>query len=353
MNGIQGSAGNGGLLGTVDMHGMCLIDSCANNNTEVSGSYGIGGLLGMGSLYSQICIEQSSNSGNVKSEYTGAGGIIGTADSLFIMSCSNTADVTGSTSYVSSDQNNGGFGTGGIAGGSGISYIYTCSNEGDITGHTGVGGIIGSTRVALADGSGEILLNNAMTKSCSNTGTVTGQTAVGGICGEAQFGGYAVYNTGSVVATAENSHVGGIVGNTSISVVHNALNSGKVSATNTHCAGGIIGKTTWGAIFASQNIGDMDVKADYAGGIIGLAGNYTMVNYCYNAGMLSNSGSGSTGGIIGEIGDPREWSASDIISCVIGSVECLMAISGPMIAVSGKLIERQIAAVGEGVSAAL
>lgn len=339
----EGSVGAGGLIGVVDMYGICLIDSCTNANTPVSGAYGIGGLLGMGSLYSQVYIQQCANQGNVTADYTGSGGIVGSADSLSVIGCTNTAAVVGGKSYSLSDASNGGYGTGGIAGGTGVSYIYACINKGDINGCIGVGGIIGSTRI----GSDETLFNNTLAKSCGNTGAITGETAVGGICGEAQFGCYAVYNTGTITATTGDSHIGGIVGNTSISVIHNALNTGKISAPDTHCAGGVMGKTTWGVIFASQNLGDINVNADYAGGIVGLAGNYTMVNYCYNAGYLQNSGNGSTGGIIGEIGDPRKWSAMDIVSCVIGSLECAMAFTGPIIASVGKAVKTELELAGE------
>ncbi len=344
----DGSVGAGGLVGVVDMHGMCLLDSCTNKSTSVSGDYATGGLLGMGSMYSQVTIKQSFNHGEVSANYTGAGGMVGTSDSLYVVGCANTASILGGKLCAASDLSNGGFGTGGIAGGSGVSYIYASSNSGDVTGCVGVGGIIGSTRVGAEDP----LFSNTLTKSCSNTGAVTGETAVGGICGEAQFGCYAVYNTGDITVTTGESHVGGIVGNTSIAVVHNALNTGKIVAPDTHCAGGVIGKTNWGAVFACQNLGNMSVKADYAGGVIGLAGNYTMVNYCYNGGFIQNSGNDATGGIVGEIGDPREWSAGDIMSCVIGSVECVLAFVGPMISAVGTAVQAQLKAA-EGTASTL
>ncbi len=339
----KGSVGAGGLVGEVDTYGMILMDSCINISTAVSGAYGIGGLLGAGSLYSQSYLQQCENHATVTSDYTGAGGLVGSVDSLFVLGCLNTGDITGAKAYDGTDKNNGGFGTGGIAGGTGISYIYASSNQGNISGHTGVGGLIGSTRL----GSDELLFNNTLVKSCGNTGHVDGESAVGGICGEAQFGCYAVYNTGEVTARTHDSYVGGIVGNTSIAVVHNALNTGKVSGQNVESAGGVIGKTTWGAIFATQNFGDMDVNANYAGGIVGLAGNYTMVNYCCNTGFIQNSGKGPTGGLVGEIGDPREWSTMNIVNCVLGGVDCVLGILGPVIAVTGEALEGAASTAGK------
>lgn len=345
IKGGAGSVGNGGLIGVVDMKSVLLMDNCINENTDVSGDYAVGGLLGAGSLYSYANVQQSENHASVSSMHTGAGGLVGSADSLFVLACVNSGSILGATQYDPSDKASGGFGTGGIAGGTGMSFIHESKNSGSIKGHTGVGGIIGSTRI----GSDELLFNNTLVKGSSNEGSVEGQTAVGGICGESQFGAYMVYNTGSVTALGADAHVGGIVGNTSIAVVHNVLNDGVVSAASSHCAGGIVGKTTWGAIFACQNYGDMKVSADYAGGVIGLAGNYTMVNYCSNLANIHNSGKGPTGGVIGEIGDPREWSAMDIVGCVLGGVECVMGVAGPLIAVSGDALVKS-AKVFEGVT---
>lgn len=338
-----GSVGAGGLVGEVDTYGMILLDSCVNVSTPVSGAYGIGGLLGVGSLYSQSYLQRCENHAAVTSDYTGAGGLVGSVDSLFVLGCLNTGDITGARAYNTTDESQGGFGTGGIAGGTGMSFIYASTNQGNISGHTGVGGIIGSTRL----GSDELLFNNTLVKSCSNTGSIDGESAVGGICGEAQFGCYAVYNTGEVTAHAQHAYIGGIAGNTSIAVVHNALNTGKVSALSSESAGGVVGKATWGAIFATQNFGDMEVDANYAGGIIGLAGNYTMINYCCNTGFLQNNGKGPTGGLVGEIGDPKEWTAMNIVGCVLGSVECVLGVLGPVIAVTGETLAKATSAVGK------
>lgn len=337
----SGSVGIGGMVGTADMKSVLLMDSCINNSTPVSGDYAVGGILGAGALYSLTAIQQCENYANVTSAYTGAGGIAGSVDSLYVMACRNAGKILGATNYKTSDTGNGGFGTGGIVGGAGVSFIYASGNSGEIQGAIGVGGIIGSTRI----GSDETMLNNTLLRSCSNTAPIKGQTSVGGLCGEAQFGCYKVYNSGDVQATAQSSNVGGIAGNTSIAVAHNALNAGKVTASSGKYVGGVMGKTTWGAVFACQNYGDVDVSADYVGGLIGMAGNKTMVNYCANMGNITNSGKGLTSGLIGEIGDPREWSPIDIVSCVLGSMECVLGIAGPVIAITGEAVESGTAAM--------
>lgn len=333
VKGVDGSLGIGGIIGVVDKRGTLTVDSCAVNSSVVSGDYAVGGIVGVGAKESRINIAQCRNTADVTSCYTGAGGIVGSADSINVSGCENSGKITGSTKYKESDSDNGGFGTGGIVGGAETSYIKFSFNKGEVEGYIGVGGIIGSTRVT------ESIFSNTLLRSCYNEGHIKGNTSVGGLCGEALFGSYQSYNKGTVEATGKGAVVGGIAGNTSVAVAHNTLNSGKVIAPDSHCASGVVGKVTCGALFACQNYGEMDVKADYAGGLAGLAGNYTMVDYCSNFGFIHNSGNGPTGGLIGEIGDPRNWSASDIVSIVIGSTEIVMGVVGPMVAIGGAAFE--------------
>lgn len=324
----SGGMCGGGIVGAADVRSVLLVDSCTNGGTSVSGDYAIGGLVGAGAMSSFASIQQSVNKGAVTSAYTGAGGMIGSADSLYVLACHNEGLIMGAQKYKTSDTENAGFATGGLVGGSGTSCIYSSYNSGIVKGVIGVGGIIGSTRVESD------LYNNTMLRSCYNTGNIEGESAVGGLCGEAQIGSYKSFNQGEVKATASNSYVGGVVGNSPVAILHNTMNAGKVISPSSHCAGGIAGKIAWGALFACQNYGDMDVTADYAGGVVGLAGNYTMVNYCMNMASITNNGKGPTGGVIGEIGDPREWEPIDIVNCVIGASEIALGILGPALTLS-------------------
>lgn len=296
-----GSVAVGGLIGVVDRKGFLSVDSCYNNNTRVSGDYAVGGLVGAGTLYSTINALACNNHGRITARYSGAGG---------------------------------------IAGGTGVAFIYSSFNEGKIEGAIGVGGIIGSTRIGKAGGNlgGELLYNNVLAKDCGNVAAVSGRTSVGGICGEAQFGGYEVVNTGAVSATDNQSTLGGIVGNTSIAVIYNVVNQGTVTAAKAESAGGIVGKTSFGALFGCQNFGTLNVTSTYTGGIAGWVGNYTVANYCFNGGTINDSGNRSTGGIIGEAGDAREWTGMDIAGCVVGAAEIVMGIAGPAISVIGKTL---------------
>ncbi|MGM9844304.1 MAG: hypothetical protein ACI30S_08795 [Muribaculaceae bacterium] len=331
ITGKKGSAAIGGIVGLVDLNARIVIDSCYNKNTNVDGSYGVGGIVGIGSLFSRTSVRGCNNEADVRSGYTGCGGIAGSCDTLYVMSCKNYGKITGCASFTENDNENGGIGSGGIAGGAGRSYFYTCNNYGEVTGHTGVGGILGSTCSSAQNG----YYNNAMMKSCGNEASVSGYTSVGGICGEAQFGCYSVYNTGNITALSQSAIAGGIVGNTSVSVVHNAINSGQVNVTSAECIGGIVGKTTWGTLFACQNSGNINSNAKYLGGIVALAGSQTVVNYCANFGDIESNGKGYVGGIIGEVGDPREWSVLNTITCIIGGIDCALGIIGPTLAVSG------------------
>ena len=331
----SGSAAIGGLVGLADMESKVMIEGCSNMGTAVYGSYGVGGIIGAGSIFSNTTLQTCQNLADIKAEYTGCGGIVGSCDTLMIMSCSNEGTISGALSYSPSDTNNSGIGAGGIAGGTGMAFVYTCTNNGIISGHTGVGGIIGSTCVSREYG----YFNNAMFRSCSNHGSIIGETSVGGICGEAQFGCYGVYNKGDVTGNAENCIVGGIAGNTSVAVIHNSLNAGKVTANKADCVGGVVGKSTWGTIFTTQNFGEVNTTANYVGGIVALAGTQSVLNYCCNAGNITNSGNGITGGLVGEMGDPREWTTMNTINCIIGGIECVLGIAGPVIACTGESLK--------------
>ena len=111
-----------------------------------------------------------------------------------------------------------------------------------------------------------------------------------------------------------------------------------MTAAKAESSGGIVGKTSFGALFGCQNFGTLNVTSTYTGGIAGWVGNYTVANYCFNGGTINDSGNRSTGGIIGEAGDAREWTGMDIAGCVVGAAEIVMGIAGPAISVIGKTL---------------
>ena len=325
------SAAVGGILGAVDMHARTLLSDCAAESVDISCGMNGGGLLGGGALYSSVTATNVENKGgNIRTLYSGAGGIIGTADTLQVVAAKNIAEITGSTS---GDGSGPAIGVGGIAGGAGFSWFTACENSGHISGKEGVGGIIGSTRIK-GSATESFLYNQAYLRHCSNTASVSGTSMVGGLIGEAQAGAESVYNTASVTGS---DYIGGICGNSSIGAIQNAVNTGAVSGRS--YVGGVLGKTTWGSLINDQNLGKVSASSGISGGVLALGGNNTMVHYCSNFGTVTSDGSFSTGGIVGEIGDPREWTATNIVECIVGSMEIVMGFAGPVLAIVEETVE--------------
>ncbi len=324
ISGPATSAAVGGILGATDMYARTLLASCSVSGGSLSGGMNIGGITGGAGRFSSIMISACENSAPVTSILSGTGGIIGTADTLQVVGCTNTARIAGLTGAQGS---NPGIGTGGIAGGSGFSWITGSRNTGEVSGIEGVGGIIGSTRIKGSE-TESFVYNQSVLRYCSNSAPVTGTRFVGGAIGEAQAGGYAVCNSGSVSGT---DYVGGICGVASVAVLHNTVNSAPVKGSR--YIGGILGKCTWGSLAINQNIADVTASNGHAGGVVSLAGNNSIINYCSNFGTVIGPSSAPVGGIVGEIGDPRKWTALNVVECVVGSLEIVMSVAGPVLAV--------------------
>ncbi|MDE6793047.1 MAG: hypothetical protein K2J48_08205 [Muribaculaceae bacterium] len=333
IKGSDQSVSVGALLGAADMHTRVFFQNCNSTDNKVQATYNAGGIVGGGGLYSSIVLNSCRNSSSVTSDYSGAGGLVGSSDTIQAASSSNIGKIIGGSHYDTSDKKNSGIGAGGLIGGVGTATLLSCSNSGEVSGHTGVGGLVGSSRVKGGDKEA-YMFNNIMLRYCYNEGEVKGTDCVGGLTGEGQTGTYAVFNKGNV---SGSRYVGGIAGNTSIAVTHNAINLGTVSGKD--YVAGIVGKTTFGSLALDHNYGSVTATGSNLGGICGLAGNNTIIHYCGNFGNLDYSGNGYVGGIVGEIGDPREWTAMNITECVIGGAEIVMSILGPVMAASGHAIE--------------
>ncbi len=332
LTGSDGSVGIGGLIGMVDMQSRAYFHDCSSSSNTIIGGYNVGGLAGGAGLYSSIIFSNCNNYSPISSDYSGAGGLIGTCDTIQIAACSNSARIQGALKYKSGDKNNSGIGTGGIAGGVGTATVSASNNSGVISGYAGVGGLVGSSRIKGSD-TEAYMYNNVMFRYCNNVGSVKGTECAGGLVGEAQAGTYAVYNLAEVSA---DRYAGGIAGCTSIAVIHNAINSGKV--TGKDYIAGVVGKTQFGSLALNQNFGEVNITGSHGGGVTALAGNNTIIHYCSNYGKINSTGNGPTGGLVGEIGDPRKWTAMNTAECVIGSMEVIMGFVGPLMAVSGHSI---------------
>lgn len=321
----------GGILGCVDLNSVAMISSCIVDNTSIAATINAGGIVGGTGLYTLLSINdcKTTSSCSVTSDYSGAGGMVGSCDTLQIYGCQNEAPVIGSRLYNPAESGTAGFGTGGLVGGSTLSYITASVNKGSVSGYTGVGGIIGSTRAA---GSGTesdpMLFNNTYLRYCGNEGDVSGNNNVGGLCGEAQFGCYAGYNTGNV--TGKEDYVSGGVGNTSLAVAHNTVNTGNISGKN--FVSGIVSKTEFGSVAFSQNYGSVTAKSgsSHVGGVCAIATNYSVFHHSGNFGKVS--GYGNVGGIVGELGHVDDVSGLTIATSVMVIADLTTSFFvGPMI----------------------
>lgn len=333
VSGNTTSAALGGILGAADMYTRTLLANCTVKGGSVSGAMNAGGLMGGSGIYSSTSISGCTNSASVTTAYSGAGGIVGTADTLQVAACTNTAAIKGATAAGNSPDGIPGIGTGGLVGGAGMAWISSSTNSGPVAGLDGVGGIIGSTRIRGSE-SESFVYNQAYLRYCFNSGSVTGSDFVGGAIGEAQAGTYAVGNTADV---SGKRYVGGICGNSSIAVIHNAVNSGAVRGEK--YIAGIVGKTTWASLALDQNNGPVTASTGHAGGIAALCGNNTVIHYCSNRNSISAPSDKPVGGIVGEVGDPRKWTGMNIAECVVGSLEVVMAFVGPALAVTEAAVD--------------
>lgn len=315
----------GGIAGMVDPNVNLWIDSCSVEDCTINGAIAVGGILGGGTVYSMTQITNSHNRNTkVTASYNCAGGIVGYADTLYVYSCSNNGSIKGAASTTAPPGNlpaNSIYnvGAGGIAGGSGLSTIISSRNSGTVQGSRGVGGIIGSTLVTTQP---KTYYNNTFIGFCSNSGNINGDSYIGGLCGEAQLGAYKSYNEGMI--EANSSFAGGILGFAPLASITNTANFNKVIASS--YSGGIAGSILAGSLGINTNLGEVASYHEYAGGMIGRAGNTLAMNYCSNFAPIS--GSSYLGGMIGEVGDARKWTIMDGVSLGFATFELASTLVG-------------------------
>lgn len=314
---IKGNTGVGGVVGMSDRLLVLRVDSCetSESTTVAASHYGAGGILGGGVTYSSVVLGGCVNRASVAGGLVNTGGIAGGVDTAFVMSCLNYGII--SSSSAEGQQ----LGTGGILGASGVTNMVDVHNYGAVTGYKGVGGIIGSTIVTVNEDGSNAVYNSIHIQSSHNEGNVSGEMMVGGVCGESQPSILHCYNTGNV--EAKGNYAGGILGSAPVAAIHNSNNLGNVSGKSN--VGGIVGKIQQGSYALNLNFGEISGTEDNVGGIIGKAGNQSIIHYCGNYGTIKLPGEGDAGGIVGEIGDPREWSGWDYAELVIGIAEVATA----------------------------
>lgn len=290
----------------------------AESGADANNQGGIVGWAGNGNPSILNC----STSGNI--QFTGTvsgsarGGIVGKFDSTGeVNGCTNDAVI--SNGLVNQ--------TGGIVGSLANGSIVSCANTASVSGTSMVGGIVGFAGNTTTNDSAT---NITFITSCRNAADVTGSAnCVGGIAGKLQNGAVmsACYAQGNV--TTSTYDVGGLTGliqinnnnATSRIYVYDCIANMNVSTSRTSGAcrtGGAVGNITignTGQYVAVDNCGVLDVTitagGEYVGGFAGwMTGdaknsNRARIRNCYTL-VGSVPGSAKKGGFIGAVTNKAE-----------------------------------------------
>jgi hypothetical protein len=299
---ISGTNGNnGGLVGysvglITDCGSSCVVtDSGSSNCTgglvgrntgtiglsyatgNVSGESEIGGLVG----YNEGSISDSHAAGNATGSDDYVGGLIGnnvnsTTGTITIQNCYSTGKIEGNEwvgGLIGQNENTS----------TGIISILNCYHETGSVTATGnnTGGLVGYN---YNSGSGGISIS-----ACRASGNVLGVSSTGGLVGNntnSTTGSMSItgswYNGASVTGSSDN--VGGLIG----------VFSGSLSLTGCYSTGDVSGGN------------------DFTGGLIGYTffsvptPSFVLIDSCSSSGNVS--GNGSTGGLVGMLGNGNSGS---------------------------------------------
>ncbi len=302
----------GSIIGYAN--GSLVVDNCKVEGGSLSSSGSlIGGLIGQSYANSEnsfITITNCSNSADI----TGTSSVAGVAGR--VISSDYTFDITISNCYNEGEISGESYDCGGIVGRCGISSssvvsISNCYNVGNVSGSISYsGGVVG-----------HIWAISATVTACYNTGDVTGDTTdensntysyIGGVIGRSIVSSDSsitdCYNTGEV--SGSDSYVGGVVGYAySDSSVTSCYNTGEVSGSSQ--VGGVIGyASSSSSVTSCYNTGEVSGTSDYVGGVVG----YGSVTDCYNTGEVSGT-SDYVGGVVGYATSSSVTSCYYLTSC--------------------------------------
>lgn len=306
-----------GLFGYIHKGGVV-------RNLRIADSY-IAGTSAVGAVCGQCHEGQIVNCESraivVSTGYTiQAGGIAGSVSGSDgrLFQCRNYGQVTGHTVPNEYGEMYNCY-TGGICGDVSSAKIDSCMNNGTVLseGWGAVGGITGtvtggaSVRWCTHKGFvssnvnasiGGIAGNNWQTISgCTNEGQVVATTEdsnIGGIVGTSSFNSriYESVNKADIICTLPNVRVGGIVGNMDggrndygtyyTPKVYGCINMGTIQTTDATCkAGGISGKNYCAEIYDSENHGHV-ISTSSAGGISPICEYHSNISGCINTGHV-------------------------------------------------------------------
>lgn len=268
----------GGLAGYIDS--IEIVDCTASG--DVSGWGTLGGLVG--ESRGAVVIRNSSASGRVEADGSNsyAGGLVGSAGHVNaegttrIEDCTATGLVAGAGSYV-----------GGMIGYLAKGEIVTSSASGAVTGSMNVGGLAG------------LVTNDSVVRQSFASGTIEsdspGVSDVGGLIGRLQSGSIVefCYATGSILCAGGG--VGGLAGYNGAEIT-NSRSEGHIVANGYFYAGGLAGRND-GTITHSHASGNVTaIHASSVGGFVGYQqGNPILDSYA--TGIVV--GSTQTGGFVG------------------------------------------------------
>lgn len=271
------SKGSVAFQGVIDGRGFTIDNIAVDDTTSASQYNGLIRALGADGCVKNIIIGSGSN---IKARiYVGA--IAGSTAGL-IENCVNHASVGSYLNYA-----------GGIAGfvNAGGRFVK-CENTGTITAETGIaGGIAGGSNAEIG----------GLIDSCTNRGSVSGSRIAGGLIGSSRVSIANSVNYGTVDVTSEG-YGGGIVGYHTYDIpITGCENHGKVTTVKAQ-AGGIVGYLFSGAaISRCTNYGEIIAGTNCSGGIVGQSYKGSVrISDCVNHGQITSTTT-YAGGIAGSL----------------------------------------------------
>lgn len=265
---ISAKGAAGGIVGRA--YGASNTITGCTNSAQVSGTQKVGGIVGITGTNGTTLIDNCNNSGSVSGGNAGVGGIAGyVGQPTTVKNCTNTGTVGIATDKYAA----------GIVGYHQTTPscdIENCNNEGAITAINagGIFGCVGSTQATNISG-------------CENHGDVTGVKIAGGISAGASSGTLEnCKNTANITASAEGGIAGGIAGQYRNAAIVNCAGGAASAAVTAQYAGRIIGLALNGTVVANNMPEDARLTLDDSNG-----DDYSGISSIGAMGMYTSGGS--------------------------------------------------------------
>lgn len=265
---ISAKGAAGGIVGRA--YGASNTITGCTNSAQVSGTQKVGGIVGITGTNGTTLIDNCNNSGSVSGGNAGVGGIAGyVGQPTTVKNCTNTGTVGIATDKYAA----------GIVGYHQTTPscdIENCNNEGAITAINagGIFGCVGSTQATNISG-------------CENRGDVTGVNIAGGISAGAASGTLEnCKNTANITASAEGGIAGGIAGQYRNAAIVNCAGGAASAAVTAQYAGRIIGLALNGTVVANNMPEDARLTLDDSNG-----DDYSGISSIGAMGMYTSGGS--------------------------------------------------------------